>query len=51
MEFVDPNDVARREAKIREIALAFLEQCKRLGEIRVSDLDDILAYVKRSIVL
>lgn len=53
MDFVpvDPKDVARREEKKNKIALALLEQCKSEGEIRVCDLDDILAAVKRLIVL
>lgn len=48
---IDPNDVTRRELKKQKIALALLEQCKHEGEIRVSDLDDIIARVKRLIVL
>lgn len=50
-KYIGPNEVAQKGAKKKEIALALLEQCKRAGDMRVSDLDEILDLAKYLIVL
>lgn len=49
MPFLTPEESIARDKKLKEIALALLEQCKREDWITVHDLDMILEIAKRLI--
>lgn len=49
MPFLTPEEIIARDTKLKEIALALLEQCKREDWITVHHLDTIFEIAKELI--